>query len=140
VIGDHGMGIASETGAAIELAKRIPNAEIRAELQEKLIDVQKMTLRLQEENASLRSQLKAREDANELRRHFKLKGNAYWKDEVPHCINCMESGEVRTLVNANKYQGIASCPHCETIYREVFHKEPEPKPPVVNRSSTWIGR
>ena len=78
---------------AVSLIKDIPNAEIRMELQQKILDVQSQALELQAENEKLKKKIEELEDNKEIEAKIDPHKDGYFtlKDDdkgVRYCGSC----------------------------------------------------
>lgn len=76
--------------------------------------------RLQKELDDLR-------DVKALRDTLEHKGNAYWKDDAPHCTGCFDvKGKLVRLSRRGLESSRGDCPVCKTTYRDVYEVKPPP--------------
>ena len=118
-LGDHLMNIVSQFQEVAELVKKVASREIKAELLQKLIDVQQTAFNLQQENAELREKIKAMNDAEAQKEQYHYANNAYWRlDEIPphpYCTACFD--DKGKAIRLTITTAASRCPVCQALYK-----------------------
>lgn len=124
-----------------ELVKQVHDAELKAGLQQQVIDIQNECLALQEKLSTLRTENDAlRAESSSLRARADIRGKIKHKDghyiinddmgERPICPACFEIGS-NILPLTQCGHGAGRCPSCKAVYQKVFDYAPprSPEPP-----------
>lgn len=129
------------TKGIASVVKRINDSAIKAELNEKIIDVQQQVMGLQaviiqlrDENALLRGEISAAVNLEAFKARYRYEESVCWKyDEVgqridgPFCPNCIDEHIERRL-NPLVVRGTFTCTHHEHDFRTNEYR-PEGGPP-----------
>jgi hypothetical protein len=116
---------------AVEVAKRVQNAEIQGVL----LDAQEMALSLKEELVNLRAENLALSEQLAARLSVTLDGGAYWwKTEAgrqgPFCPRCYGVLGKLILLQAT-YDFFHSCPECKQVFEITSAPRRPPPPPLI---------
>jgi len=132
------MGLYDAAKSALELAKQVRDAKIQAELVQKIIELQQITLDQNEELRVLRSkveslqhQIESKAHREEVRKQLYVAASAYWRDgDDPnaYCIRCFEAqGDLVVLIQHHLNRAHSICPVCKTMYPYWYAKKPPRK-------------
>jgi hypothetical protein len=123
------MNLIEPAKSLLTLALKIPQNEIKIEMQTRILELLTMIGNSEEEKSRLREQireLKDRVDSQEkvavLRDQLTHDRNAYWKageePAHPYCMGCHDDkGKIIRLIRLGD---AAECPVCQKIYPNVF--------------------
>ena len=120
------MEVIDKLRAISEAVVKVRDAKLKADLQDRILDLQGDCFTLQEKNAALleengklKGQLQQVEDRQQLLAQLKHERNAYWKDDKPYCVACVHRERPRLIPLSTKGIG-GVCPECKTQYECVF--------------------
>ena len=140
------MGLGDKIKGIGDLVVQVHDADLKADLQQRILDLQGDCFALQEknnalldENNKLKAQLQQVEDNRQLLDGLTLERDVYWKDGIPYCIACVHRDKqlvpvapvhVHSLRLKERRPGNdAQCPVCGKKYNNVFGDEPPFKEP-----------
>lgn len=131
------MSIRESIGNVTKLLVKVHDAELKAELQEALLnaqgealDLQERLARFQEENAELREQLRSKSQADKLAEQLFYARDVYWrKDESifsAYCPTCWDTK--RLLVRLEISDESSWCEPCKQNFYQLKQGQQRPAP------------
>lgn len=103
-----------------EAVGAIKDQKVKAELHAVIIPLQTEIMRVQQENMTLQDEnRRLKDDASERvnAADYKFENNAYWKDGLAYCPNCMQgTRKARSLVHNNIYSPAGKCVCCDKVF------------------------
>lgn len=98
----------------LALAKRINRAELKAEFQERILDLQGRLLEVQSEVGAIRAENERLHDQLALRHLDYRSDGMYWDGEDgPFCPSCVDAKGIRARVARNSGNGFYVCEVCK---------------------------
>lgn len=124
------MSIKDSIGSVIKLLVNVHDAELKAQLTEALIDaqgdalaLQERVAHLQEENAQLRQQLQAHDEASKLADQLYYAMNVYWRkgEDIlsAYCPACWDSKRLLARLSRD-IRNSGRCGVCKNYYPYVY--------------------
>lgn len=102
------MGIIDNFKDVLRVAESVNNLD----LYKKLAELQNSVLALQDENQSLKNQLKKSEEAQNIAARLRVEQNSYFlENDGPFCTRCWDVDKILVREQIGSY-GIVSCPEC----------------------------
>ena len=103
---------------AVSLIKDIPSAEIRMELQQKILDVQSQALELQAENEKLKKRIEELQDSKELEAKIDWHADGYFtlKDDdkgIKYCGTCWGNNKKLIPMSPSLILSAGLCLNCK---------------------------
>lgn len=127
--------------AVVELAKTVKQADIRTELQDRILELQGSLLELQDEMGAIRAENR---DLNERLAVGKMQlrdDGMYWNEEGdgPFCPSCADGKGLRARVVRNPSNGYWVCGVCKAA--PIGSPRPDlPRSPRRGRGGNWLDR